>query len=80
MAIYYDQKPNETEAIYGAAQRWRNSCLIEDGSILWPGEQIWTTKNLKMLKEVYVDHPDFSKSSFEEKLKLQLKGQSEEHL
>ena len=78
MAIYYDQKPNETEAIYGAAQRWRNSCLIEDGSILWPGEQLWTTKNLKMLKEVYVDHPDFSKSSFEEKLKLQLKGQSEE--
>lgn len=78
MAIFYDNSPSETEAIYEAARKWKLECLNVDGSILWPGEKIWTLENLKQLKKVYVDRPDFSKSSFEDKLKNQLRGQSEE--
>lgn len=75
LAIFYNQSPNETKAIYEAANKWKLECLIEDGSLLWPDEKIWTLENLKKLKRAYVDHPDFSKSSFEEKLEKQLDGQ-----
>lgn len=78
MAIFYDHSPNETKAIYEAANKWRIECLIANGSLLWPGEKIWTLENLKRLKQAYVDRPDFSKISFEEKLKKQLNGQGEE--
>jgi MoxR-like ATPase/predicted RNA-binding protein with PUA-like domain len=77
LAIFYDHSPNETKAIYKAAQKWKKECLISDGSLLWPGEKIWTLENLKQLKKAYVDRPDFSKNTFEDKLKLQLKGQNE---
>ncbi|MEH7130415.1 AAA family ATPase [Neobacillus drentensis] len=78
MAIFYDNSPSETKAIYEAARKWKLECLNMDGSILWPGENIWTLENLKQLKKVYVDRPDNSNSSFEDKLKIQLRGQSKE--
>jgi MoxR-like ATPase len=78
LAIFYDQSPNETKAIYKSANKWKLECLIEDGSLLWPGEKIWTLENLKRLKHAYVDHPDFSKTSFEEKLEKQLYGQGKD--
>jgi MoxR-like ATPase len=47
-------------------------CLIEDGSLLTPGEHIWTRDNLAELHTIYVAAPDVSAKSFSDKLALQL--------
>lgn len=47
-------------------------CLINDGSLLTPGEPIWARENFAELHAVYVDAPDLSAKSFSEKLERQL--------
>jgi 5-methylcytosine-specific restriction protein B len=47
-------------------------CLIDDGSLLTPDNQIWTRDNLAELHTAYVDAPDVSAKSFSEKLEIQL--------
>ncbi|WBP94039.1 AAA family ATPase [Mycolicibacterium neoaurum] len=49
-----------------------SACLIEDGSLLTPGTNIWTRENLAELHAIYVAAPDVSAKSFSEKLALQL--------
>ena len=34
--------PWTSEAIYGVAERLRDDCLIEDGSLFTPDDRIWT--------------------------------------
>jgi MoxR-like ATPase/predicted RNA-binding protein with PUA-like domain len=75
LAIYYRIDASETEAIYHAAQSWKEQCLINDGSLLWPNEQVWTLENLELLKKCFIDNPDESDRNFEEKFRLQLQGQ-----
>lgn len=75
MAIFYRENSSETEQIYKVAQAWKEACLENDRSILWPEEQIWTQENLKRFKACFIDKPDATDSSFEEKLQIQLKGQ-----
>lgn len=78
MAKYsYDQQ-NDREAIYTAAKKWKERCLIEDISFIWEDEELWTLHNLKRFKEIFVDNPNESGDSFDEKLKKQLEDESEE--
>ncbi|GEN81841.1 hypothetical protein SLU01_01530 [Sporosarcina luteola] len=75
MAMYLLKKDEDRTPVYDAAAKWRERCLIHDGSIIWEDESIWTHSNLKRLQEIFVHNPDESGSSFEEKLKKQLHGE-----
>ncbi|EHL05504.1 ATPase family protein [Desulfitobacterium hafniense DP7] len=76
MAKYYGHDPIELNKIYDLALQWKNDCLINDGWLLWPGESIWTLDNLQDFKRCFVDNPDETADSFEEKFKKQLAGES----
>jgi len=63
---------SDATPIYEIAQTWRQTCLVEEKSLLWDGEDIWTEQNLKDFKKYFTDNPDESQRSFEEKLQQQL--------
>jgi 5-methylcytosine-specific restriction protein B len=51
-------KGQNTDAIYGAAEQWRDKCLLKPGSLLWDTEEVWTTENLLGFKKQFIDQPD----------------------
>lgn len=57
--------------IYEAAHEWRQQCLLADGSIL-SAAPIWTAEHAAELTRHFVEKPDESDRSFEDKLKDQL--------
>ena len=48
MARYSER---DATAIYGIADAWRRDCLIEEKSLLWKGEGVWTEQNLRDFKK-----------------------------
>lgn len=76
MAKYYGHDPIEQNKIYDLALQWKNECLINDESLLWPGERIWTLNNFQDFKRCFIDNPDETADSFEAKFKKQLAGES----
>ena len=78
MAIYYELEKNDRRAIYDAAEKWRNECLLNDRSLIWDGEVIWTDTNLNRFKSIFVKNPDVSGENFDDKLKKQLENESED--
>lgn len=54
-----------------AAQRWRDRCLLADGSIL-SDKSLWTLQNLLYLEEFFVHNLDEGTGDFFEKLEAQL--------
>ena len=44
--------------IYDAAAQWKQKCLIEGGSLFWPGEKVWGAENLDRFKKCFIDNPD----------------------
>jgi len=69
MARYSDY---DTTAIYMIADAWRTDCLVDGKSLLWKDEDIWFEQNLRDFKKYFIDKPDISESTFEEKFKKQL--------
>ena len=67
---------NDASALYDIADSWRKDCLIGGKSLLWEGESIWTDQNLQAFKQCFIDNPDESQDSFEEKFKRQLASSS----
>lgn len=63
------------EAIYHVADLFRQRCLVEKRSLLWPEYYVWTTENLAAPWKAFVEHPDTSKRSFLEKWRDQLTDQ-----
>jgi 5-methylcytosine-specific restriction protein B len=59
-------------AVYEAAQLFREGCLERDGSLLADDASIWSQVNLKALKRCFVDTPDTGKRSFMDKFRDQL--------
>lgn len=51
---------------------WRERCLIADGSLLYPGENLWTTDNLRSAYSNIAEHPLLDARTFMEKLKDQV--------
>lgn len=78
MAIYYKYKKDDRKAIYDAAEKWKEKCLLDDESLIWVGENIWTQGNIHRLIERFVNSPDISGESFEQKFEKQLKNESVE--
>ena len=65
--------------ILAAAERWRNQCLIQGKSLLWPDHNIWITANLQKFKACFIDRPDTSKNKdFETKFEEQLATETED--
>lgn len=69
----------DTTQIFAAAQTWRDRCLIEGKSLLWPDQPVWSPHNLQSFKACFIDKPDETKGkSFEQKFQEQLADQGEE--
>lgn len=56
------------------ADRWRNECLLQDGSLFEPGEKLWTKKNFQEIKRYFLDRGITGKEKFLKKLEQQLSG------
>src|ERR1051325_853513 len=63
--------PERHAAIFALVDRWRQDCLIDDGSVFSAGT-LWTLEHARELIRHFVDNPDEGDRSFGEKLKDQL--------
>lgn len=63
------------ENIDAAVEQWRDRCLLEDGSLIFEGETVWTTENLTRLYDNVVGSPLVDNRSFIEKFRDQLGGE-----
>lgn len=63
-------------AVEAVGRRLIEVGLGGDGSLLTPGEPVWTSANLDALERDYVDKPDTGSDGFFDKLKRQLAGAS----
>jgi hypothetical protein len=66
------------DAIYETAELFRQRCLIENKSLLWPGRSAWTSANTSAFWAAFVERPDTGKRSFLEKWHDQLRDQPED--
>ncbi len=61
-------------AIQEVVDRWRDRCLLADGSLLFDDQQIWTPDNLARLYRNMIEEPLEDDRTFLEKFREQLKG------
>lgn len=59
-------------------ERWRDECLLSDGSLFLEDEQVWTGKNAQVLVEHFNEVQLEDERSFEEELTTQLGPASRE--
>lgn len=78
MAKYYVHKEGDRDEIYEAATKWKNECLLNNKSLIWDKEFIWTEQNMNRFRRIFIEEPDVSGNSFDEKLRNQLKDESED--
>jgi 5-methylcytosine-specific restriction protein B len=65
------------QAIQEVVDRRRERCLLEDGSLLFDDEQVWTPENLALLYHNVIEAPLEDERSFLEKYREQLRGSRE---
>jgi hypothetical protein len=70
-------RPPGRDAIYETAELFRQRCLVENKSLLWPGRSVWASANTSALWAAFMERPDTSKRSFLEKWHDQLQDESE---
>jgi hypothetical protein len=68
----------EAEPIYRVADLFRQRCLAEGQSLLWPQHRIWTPQNISALRDAFIEKPDTGKRSFFDKWHDQLADQPED--
>src|SRR4051794_4771228 len=59
------------EPILNAAEIWKNSALMSDGSVLSQAE-LWSMSNLRQIEVNFVERPDEGEGTFLQKLENQL--------
>ncbi|MCP4537118.1 MAG: AAA domain-containing protein [Chloroflexi bacterium] len=68
------------ELLYDAFEQFLNRCILNNQSLLWPNEEVWTPENVAEVKRQMVDAPALGEDlSFEDKLKEQMTGVSPQH-
>jgi 5-methylcytosine-specific restriction enzyme B len=67
----------DTNAIYKAAEAFRDHCLLNDGSLLFENAAVWTADNLARFHQKFIEGYDESEGKFNEKLKGQLKDEEQ---
>jgi 5-methylcytosine-specific restriction protein B len=75
MARFSEQDRKPIDAV---VDRWREQCLIGDGSLLFPQQQIWTSEHLDELFGAFNEEQLVGEQSFEDKLTTQLQAVSPE--
>lgn len=60
--------------LYEAFQKFINTCLLSDRSLLWPYQNFWTPEIVTAVKTAMADNPLSGKITFEEKLQKQMMG------
>ena len=55
--------------------RWRTDCLIGNGSVLFPTDQVWTPDNFELLFKHFNEDKRTEAGDFEDKFEQQLSGQ-----
>ena len=63
-------------AVYEIADLFRQRCLLEAKSLLWPERSAWTLSNTTALWAAFMGHPDTGKRTFLEKWHDQLLNES----
>ncbi|MFD2761619.1 hypothetical protein [Lentibacillus juripiscarius] len=71
MAIFHENEKNDRKAVYDAAEKWKSNCLLDNRSLIWEGESIWTDSNIDRFRTIFIERPDESGNSFDDKLKKQ---------
>lgn len=62
------------EPVYQAFNNFKQKCLVEDRSILWPDRNIWSLSNTQEFVRLFIESGIFGTDlSFENKLEIQLK-------
>ena len=65
----------EYQPLYDAFRMFKERCLLQDRSLIWPDQPIWTLANLQRWKTQVIDHPNIvGDLNFNEKLEQQLTG------
>ncbi len=67
----YDTFRNQT-ALLAVAATWSRECLLGDGSILAPGQELWTAAHLTELDVHFAQNYDDGEGTFLSKLEVQL--------
>jgi hypothetical protein len=65
-------------SVYEGAQSFREKCLGDGMSLLWPDTQAWTAQNVGALWEAFVGNPDEGNRPFLEKWHDQLSDESDD--
>lgn len=68
---------HETAGIYELTTSWKDRCILAGTSLLWGDTPVWTKEVLESFKACFIDQPDESDDSFEEKFKRQLADEDE---
>lgn len=69
---------HNTGSIYDAADKWRDRCLLADGSVLSVAGALWTSQLLDELDQRFVKNLDEGEGDFLSKLRAQLSAGSSE--
>ena len=69
----------DREVVYIAAEKWKEQCLLQDGSLFNANQQLWTLTNLQTLKTRLNDNPQYTeKETFDKRFEMQLLGAPQE--
>jgi hypothetical protein len=64
---------SQAAPIYEAAATFRDRCLVDGTSFLWPTSSAWSKSNVSAVYDAVVEHPDSGKRKLLEKLEDQMK-------
>ena len=65
----------EFQPLYDAFRMFRERCLQQDSSLLWPDQNLWTLSNLERWKSQVIDNPNVGEgTNFNVRLEHQLIG------
>lgn len=59
------------EDIYRLAARLKQNCLLQDGSLIFPGETVWTSENVRAFLNAFTDSGYKDEESFIERYRAQ---------
>ena len=72
----FNPHEDSVDAIYQAADEWRDKCLLANGSVFFADRHLWTNELLDELDERFVKNLDMGEGDFFGKLEAQLSGGS----
>ncbi len=64
----FNPHEDSADSVYKAAEYWRDTCLLSDGSIFSSDRILWTKELLDELDERFVQNLDMGEGDFFEKL------------